>query len=624
VPAADSVVRLERLWETEHSLWGAFATLDHKRIGLRYLVTALIFLALGGIEAVVMRVQLAASDMRVLTPEAYDQLFSMHGITMIFWYASPVLSGFGNYLIPLMIGARDMAFPRANALSYWVFLLSGAFLYASMFVGQAPHAGWFAYAPYTDSRYSPGLNMDFYALALIFLTISTTVGAVNFIVTIMRHRAPGMTVPRMPLMLYSTFTTSVLVVLALPALTVACLMLLLDRHWGTHFFETDGGGTPLLWQHLFWFFGHPWVYIIFLPATGMISMILPVFARRPIVGYEWVAGATVLTGITGLAVWVHHMFAAGMSAPAMKMFAAASMVISVFSTIQVFAWIATLWSGKPVIRAPLLFALGFIALFIIGGLNGTITAFIPFDWQIHDTYFVVAHLHTVIVASNVFPVMAAFYYWLPKMTGRLMNERAARWSFWMMAAGFLVAFFPMQLLGLEGMNRRIYTYGPETGWDSTNLIVSVGSALFAVGVAVSVANWLWSSRRGATAGHNPWNADSLEWSSESPPPSYGTVHLPTVASRHPLWDSHDEEHDPENARTLEHQRVSFATSAWDARLLGLSHMPDDTLAPLVLSLLLAALFTGALMLSIPATTLSFGACLLAMAWWFWPKPERTA
>ncbi|MCB1669642.1 MAG: cbb3-type cytochrome c oxidase subunit I, partial [Pseudomonadales bacterium] len=502
--------RLTSLWETPSSLWGELATIDHKKIGKRYLVTAVMFLVIGGIEALLLRLQLSAADLDVLKPETYNQLFSMHGITMIFWYAAPILAGFGNYLVPLMLGARDMALPRLNAFSYWAFLFSGLFFYGGFLVGQMPEAGWFAYLPATGKDFSPDMGMEFYALGLIFLTVSTTAGAINFLLTIFRLRAPGMSIDRMPLFMYSTMTTSVLVVLALPALTAACLFLLLDRNWGTHFFNASQGGSPLLWQHVFWFFGHPWVYIVFLPATGMVSTILPVFCRRPIVGYTYVALATVLTGVVGFGVWVHHMFASGMDQLSMSIFSAASMTISIFSTVQVFAWLATLWGSWPVINTSMLFVLGFIASFILGGLNGVVTAAIPFDWQLTDTYFVVSHLHYVLVGANLFPVMAAFYYWLPKMTGRMMNETAGRWSFWTMFVGFNVAFFPMHLLGLAGMPRRIYVYSEAMGWGTLNLTVTIGAFLFAAGLAISLINFLYSSRRGAMAGLDPWHADTLE------------------------------------------------------------------------------------------------------------------
>jgi cytochrome c oxidase subunit 1/cytochrome c oxidase subunit I+III len=617
--------RLTTLWETPHTFLGSLSTVDHKKIGIRYLVTAVAFLLLGGIEAVLLRLQLASSEQAILDPETYDQVFTMHGVTMIFWYASPILSGFGNYLVPLMLGARDMAMPRLNAFSYWTFLLSGVFLYSSFAVGQAPHAGWFAYTPYTLEQYSPGLHMDFYALALIFLTISTTVGAINFLATIARLRAPGMTLSKMPLLMYSTGTTSVLIVIALPALTAACLCLLLDRQWGTHFFDVSLGGSSLLWQHLFWFFGHPWVYIIFLPATGMVSVMLPAYARRPVIGYGWIAAATMLTGVVGFAVWVHHMFATGMSTASMSLFSAASITISVFSTIQVLAWLGTLWRGRPVMTTALRFILGFIALFVIGGLSGVVTAYVPFDWQLTDTYFVVAHIHYVILGANLFPVFAAFYHWLPKMTGRLMDERAGRWSFWLMFVGFNVAFFPMHLVGLAGMPRRIYTYGAAMQWDQMNLLISAGALVFAIGVAVSVVNFVVSSRRGMPAGADPWGADTLEWSVSSPPPVYGSVHIPTIVSRNPLWDAHEEEHDPDDARVLDEGRLTLATSWRDARPVAIAQMPEDSLAPLLVALALTAVFCALLLKALTAALLSTVLTLLLTGFWLWPRPmERPA
>ncbi len=455
---------LEHEWETEPTVYGWFGTVDHKKIGLRYLVTAFAFLCLGGIEASLMRAQLMRPEARILSPEAYDQLFTMHGTTMIFWYASPILSGFGNYLLPLMLGSRDMAFPRLNAFSYWTFLLSGLLLYSSFLLGAAPHGGWFAYVPYTGPQYSPGLNMDFYVFALLFLTISTTAGAINFIVTIFKHRCPGMSISRMPLMGWSTLTASVSIVFGLPPLTAALVFLELDRRYGTHFFDPNGGGQPLLWQHLFWVFGHPWVYIIILPATGMASMMIPTFCRRPIVGHTLVALATVSTGILGFGVWVHHMFATGMPRLSTTFFSAGSMAVSIPSGMQIFAWLATIWAARRhVFATAFLFLLGFIVLFVIGGMSGVMTASVPFDWQAHDTYFVVAHLHYVLVGINLFPVMAGFYYWLPKMKGRMLNETLGKWNFWIMFIGMNIAFFPMHLVGLAGMPRRVYTYPGADG-----------------------------------------------------------------------------------------------------------------------------------------------------------------
>ncbi len=622
MPEPSLSARLTEIWETPKSLYGRLTTVDHKIIGVRYIVTAMAFLLVGGVEALLIRLQLAGPELKVLSPEAYDQVFSMHGITMMFWYAQPILSGFGNYLVPLMIGSRDMAYPRVNAFSYWVFLFSGIFLYASWFLGQAPHAGWFAYTPYTLRQFSPGLHMDFYALALIFLSVGTTAGAINLVVTIARFRAPGMRVDRMPLFLYSTFTANALVLLATPALTVACLFLELDRRFHTHFYDTAGGGSALLWQHTFWFFGHPWVYIVFLPATGMISMLLPTFARRTIVAYPFVAIATVMTGVIGFFVWVHHMFAVGMSHAFMGLFAAASMIISVFSTIQVVAWLATLYRGKPVLTTSMLFALGFLGVFVIGGLTGVITALIPFDWQLTDTYFVVAHLHYVMVGANVLPVLAGLYYWLPKITGKLLDERVGRASFGLVLAGFMVAFFPMHFTGLSGMPRRIYTYPSWTGWNGLNLTISVGAFLLALGLLLSLANFVHSLRAGKPAGSNPWNAESLEWAMASPPPSYAVEQLPTVGGRHPLWDRHDELENHTAAHRLDWGRLTLSTSTWAARPLAVAQMQEDSLAPLALALVLLFIFVALLVGAWVVTGILALLALITIGVWNWPETRE--
>jgi cytochrome c oxidase subunit 1/cytochrome c oxidase subunit I+III len=546
----------------------------------------------------------------------------MHGVTMIFWYASPILSGFANYLIPLFAGARDMAYPRLNAFSYWSFLASGLFLYASPFVGQAPHAGWFAYVPYTLKQYSPGLNMDFFALALLFLTISTSAGAINFVSTILRLRAPGMAISRMPLFFYSTLTISGSILFSAPPLVAALVFLELDRQWGTHFYDTAHGGSAMLWQQLFWFFGHPWVYIIFLPATGMISMLLPVFSRRPVVAYSWVAFATVFTGVVGFGVWVHHMFATGMTQMAMSMFSAASMTISVFSAVQVLAWVATIWQGRPVLTTSMHFALGFLGVFVIGGLNGIVTAVIPFDWQLTDTYFVVSHLHYVLVGANMLPVFAAFYYWLPKITGRLLDERLGKCSFWVIFVGFNLTFFPMHVLGLLGMPRRIYTYPAVTGWGSLNMAETIGAFVLTIGILLSIWNFFVSMRRGAVAGRNPWNADSLEWDTESPPAVYNSETIPVVTTRHPLWDDFDESHDPDHDRAFDQGRVTVVTSTLDGVPIAVAKMPEDTLTPFLMAVALTVLFAALLLKSMAVAAAATLLCLLVAAVWLWPEEER--
>jgi len=616
--------RLNRIWETPRTVWGWFTTVDHKEIGRRYLVTALVFLTIGGLEAVAMRLQLIGPERPLLSPEAYDQLFTMHGMTMIWWYAAPVLSGFSNYLVPLLIGARDMSFPRLNAFSYWMFLLSGVLLYVSVPFGQAPDAGWFNYAPLASARFNPLHNIDFYNLALIPLTISTTAGAINFISTVFSHRAPGMTLSRMPIMLYSTTTMSFLAVLALPALTAANVFLELDRRWNTNFFETRTGGDPVLWQHLFWFFGHPWVYIVFLPATGMISMLLPVFARRPIVGYSLVTGSTVLTGVVGFGVWVHHMFAVGLNQMSMSFFAAASMTISLFTTIQVFCWVATLWTGRPVRTVSLLFALGFIASLVIGGLSGVVTAIIPFDWQVHDTYFVVGHLHYVLIGANVFPVFAALYYWFPKMTGRMLDERLGRWSFWLMFVGFQVGFFPMHLAGLLGMRRRVYTYLPGDGLDVVNLLTTVGALVLGIGILLTFVNALVSRKRGLVAGPDPWKADTLEWATSSPPAHYAFAHIPTVRSLHPLWDDHAEFDDPENDRVLDHGRQTLSSTMVDAEPKSISGGTEDTLVPFLLALALTAMFGALVWKAVWVAAALAIVALVFAASWLWPERKEAS
>jgi cytochrome c oxidase subunit I+III len=617
--------RLLRIWETPPGLFGVLGTVDHKKIGKRYLVTAFAFMLAGGLEAAVMRAQLTAPNERLLSPETYNQLFSMHGITMIFLYASPILSGFSNYIWPLMLGSRDMAFPRLNALSYWLFLFSGLFIYSSFLVGQAPDRGWFAYAPLTEGGFSPGLHMDFYALGLLFLTVSTTVGAINFIVTLFKLRAPGMSINRLPIFIWGTLTTSFAVLFAMPSLSAACIMLYFDRRFGMHFFDAAAGGHPLLWQHLFWIFGHPWVYIVVLPAMGIMSDLIPTFCRRPLVGYTFVALATVSTGILGFGVWVHHMFATGLPDLSTDFFSAASMVITIPSAVAVFAWLATIWHGRPVLRTPFLFAAGFIVLFVIGGVSGVATAAVPFDRQLTDTYFVVAHLHYVLVGINVFPVIAGFYYWLPKMTGRMLNERLGRWNFWTMFVGFNLGFFPMHIAGLLGMPRRIYTYPAGLGWGTVNLVSTIGAYVFAVGVVLFLVNVFWSIRRGPPAGPNPWDAPTLEWATASPPPAYNFEVLPSVGSRHPLWEDRLAEGTArsvlDRGPVLDEGRETLGITPLDAEPSEILTMPEDSLYPFLLALSLLVTFYG-LLTSVWALAIAGGVLVLAMTiGWLWPGPE---
>jgi cytochrome c oxidase subunit I len=616
---------LQRLWETKPGIIGWLSSVDHKQIGLRYLITAFAFLLAGGIEALVMRMQLARPDQTLLTPEQYNQLFTMHGVTMIFLYALPVLSGFSNYLWPLMLGSRDMAFPRLNALSYWVFLFAGVFLYISFPLGQAPNAGWFNYVPIAAKQFNPGINIDVYALGMVFLGISTTVGSANFVVTLFRTRAPGMSINRVPIIIWGTLTASVGNLLAVPAVSLAFFLLWMDRQYGTHFFDVAGGGRPMLWQHLFWMFGHPWVYAIVLPAMGIVSDALPTFCRRPLVGYTPVALATVTTMILGFGVWVHHMFATGLPPLSLSFFGVASMVIAVPSAVSVFAWIATIWTGRPVRTTAFLFFAGFVILFVIGGVSGFMTAAVPLDWQLTDTYFVVAHLHYVLLGINVFPVVGGVYYWFPKVTGRLMDERLGKWSFWVMFIGFNLGFFPMHISGLLGMPRRVYTYPSGMGWDTSNMITSVGSFMFAVGVLIFLVNLLRSLRRGAPSGPNPWNAATLEWSMPSPPPPYNFVVIPYIGSRHPLWEKQLQEGSDESSlregMLLDHGRETVGTSPFDADPDIILRMPGDSLAPFLLALAGAVFFAGLLLHNWTVTGIGLAGTALAILAWLWPRTK---
>jgi cytochrome c oxidase subunit I len=617
--------KLRGIWETKPGLLGKLGTVDHKEIGIRYIVTAFVFLLVGGIEALIMRLQLARPGATLLTPEQYNELFSIHGITMILWYAFPVLTGFSVFLQPLIIGSRDMAFPRLNAFTYWVFLFSGLFLYASFAVAAVPNAGWFNYTPYASREYNPGLNIDFYALANILLGISTTLGAINFVVTLLRERAPGMSINRLPIMSWGTLTISVGLIFSMPAVNVAFFYLWMDRQFGTHFFTVSGGGQgqPLLWQHLFWMWGHPWVYVIVLPAISMISQILPVNCRRPLAGYTAVALATVLTMVLGFGVWIHHMFATGLSNLALSFFSATSLFIVLPSAVSFFAWIATIWEGRPVLNTTFLFIAGFIIVFVIGGVNGFMTGSVPADWQLTDTYFVVAHIHYVLIGWNLFAVMVGIYHWFPKMTGRLLDERLGRWNFWLMFVGFNLAFFPMHLNGLLGMPRRIYTYSTEMGWDSLNMIETVGSFILALGILLLVANVLISRRHGRTAGPNPWDADSLEWSTPSPPPPYNFVVIPTVASRSPLWEDrlHASEYRSSLRRgmVLDHDKEIVASTGLDAQPQIILKMPEDTILPLLASLALTALFAGLLARIWWLAAASALVDLALTAAWLWPR-----
>jgi len=617
--------KLRRIWETPAGFGGWISTVDHKQIGIRYIITAFAFLIAGGVEALVFRLQLAGPNLHLLTPEQYDQLFTMHGMTMIFLYAGPVLSGFSNYLWPLLLGARDMALPRLNALSYWIYLCAGIFLYIAFAFGFGPNDGWFNYVPVAARAYDGGPNIDFYSLGMILLGLSTTVGSINFVVTFLRLRAPGMSINRVPILAWGTLTASAANIFAIPAVSLAFLLLWMDRNAGTHFFDVPTGGQPLLWQHLFWMFGHPWVYAIVLPAMGMVSDGLPVFCRRPLVGYTPVALATVATMVLGFGVWVHHMFATGLPSVSLSFFSAASIIIAVPSAVGVFAWIATIWHGRPVYRTPFLFFSSMILLFVIGGVSGFMTASVPVDWQLTDTYFVVAHIHYVLIGINVFSVVGGIYFWFPKFTGRMLDERLGKLNFWVMFIGFNLAFLPMHLTGLLGMPRRVYTYGAYGGWGPLNLITTLGSFLFAFGLLLLLVNVLKSRKSGDPAGANPWDAYSLEWAVPSPPPPYNFAVIPTVASRHPLWEGRLGEgglvSTIDRGMLLTEGKQTIGTTAVDAVPDIVLQMAEDSYAPFWLATGTSILFVALLFKSMTVGIIGIVVAALALIAWLWPTAE---
>ncbi len=511
-------------------------TTDHKQIGLLYILTSAGFFLVGGFEALLIRVQLAVPRATVLTPEQYNAIFTMHGTTMIFLVVMPLLLGFANYLVPLMLGARDMAFPKLNALTYWLFLFGGLLLHFGILTGDVPDVGWFAYAPLTERPYSTSRAVDYWALGLIVASVGTIATGVNLLVTVVKLRAPGMTWARVPVFAWMALVTAVLILGAVPALTAAQVMLEFDRLLGTRFFDVRAGGDPILWQHLFWYFGHPEVYILALPAFAMISEMVPVFARKPLFGYSFVVGSGALIAFLSFIVWAHHMFTVGLGGAAEAFFGATSMLIAVPTGIKVFSWLATLWGGRIQLTVPMLYSLAFIAQFTIGGISGVHFATVPIDWQTTDSYYVVAHFHYVLGAGSLIAALGALHYWFPKMTGRLLDERLGRWNFWLFVIGMNLTFFPMHLLGLMGMPRRVYTYPDLPGWGGLNLLQTIGAFVQAAAVLILLWNIAASLRRGRRAGDNPWNGWTLEWATSSPPPAHNFTALPAIRSARPLWD----------------------------------------------------------------------------------------
>ncbi len=594
-------------------------TIDHKRIGILYGVTAFIFFILGGVEALLMRLQLSSPEAGVVSAEVYSQMFTMHGTTMIFLVVMPMGAAFFNFMIPLMIGARDVAFPRLNAFSYWTFLFGAILLNVSFLTGGAPNVGWFGYSPLTNDTFAIGRGVDYWILGLQVLGISSLAAAFNFIVTIINMRAPGMSMMKLPVFVWMTLIVSFLLVLAFPVLTVAITLLLFDRLFGTAFFDTGAGANPLIWQHFFWAFGHPEVYILILPAMGIVSEVLPVFSKKPLFGYTVVVFSGVLIGLMGWGVWSHHMFTVGLGPVANSAFALITMFIAVPTGIKIFNWIGTMWGGSVKFTTAMLFAIGFIAMFIIGGLSGVMHAVAPSDTQQSDTYFVVAHLHYVLFGGSILGLFAGIYYWWPKITGRLLNELMGKAQFWLFFIGFNVTFFPMHFLGMDGMPRRVYTYSADQGWEFWNAFSTVGVFLIGISLILFIHNVIHTNRKGERAGNDPWNGRTLEWSIPSPPPEYNFAVIPTVKDRDAYWAEKYSE-DPDG-RPI--PKVQGAAQAEEKPVK--IHMPTPSYYPVLLAAGLT-LIAGGLLSHISVSVIGGIVSLAAIySWAFEPAtaPEST-
>jgi cytochrome c oxidase subunit I+III len=598
-------------------------------IGRRFLLTGFAFFLIGGIQSLLMRSQLARPESGLISPELYNQLFTMHGSTMLFLFVVPILEGLATLVGPTMLGTRDLPFPRLTAFSYWCYLFGGILMYSSFFLGMAPNGGWFAYVPLTGLEYSPGYNMDFWLLGLELAEASGIISALELIIAALCMRAPGMTLAKMPIFIWAMLVASCMILFAFMTVLVASLYLELDRKAGTQFFNIDAGGSALLWQHLFWFFGHPEVYIQFLPAAGIISTVIPAFARRPLASYGAVVLAFVATGFLSFGLWAHHMFTVGLPDITASFFSAASIVIAIPTGLQFFVWIATIWRGQVVWKTPMLFSVGFLIIFLIGGLSGVMVGVAPFDWQVHDSYFVVAHFHYVMIGGVVFPLLAGFYYWLPKITGRMLGERLGKWNFWFMFVGFNVGFFPMHITGFLGMPRRVYTYQDGIGWWALNLISTIGAFTFAFGILLFLINVYRSNRNGKIAGDNPWGGATLEWSVSSPPPAWGFRRLPIVDSRYPLWEQKSLAEGDETTKRVIDLLTTWPTTwqgaivsdTFTGRIKEVFWLPNTSLMPVTTAFGLALSF-GALIFDI----FWLGAVGLVIAFiaylvWIWPDNQ---
>jgi cytochrome c oxidase subunit I+III len=603
---------LVRTWSDAPGLWGWITTVDHKRVGRRYIATAFVFLGLGGLLSLLMRLQLARPESGLISADRYNQLFSMHGTTMMFLFAVPVMQAMAVYLIPLMMGTRQIAFPRLNAFSYWIYLFGGSFLWVAFLLNVGPEAGWFSYVPLAGPEYSPGKRSDVWAQLITFTEVAALAGAVELITTILKQRAPGMSLNRMPLFAWSTLVTSFMVIFAMPAVMLASSFLIADRLVGTQFYNPAEGGDALLWQHLFWFFGHPEVYIIFIPAVGFVSQIVETFTGR-IFGYTLLVLAVVTIGLLAFGLWVHHMFATGLPRVGYSFYTAASMMIALPSGIQIFCWIASIWAGRPRWETPLLWVVAFIVTFVLGGLTGVMVASVPLDLQLHDSYFVVAHFHYVLIGGAVFPLLGAITYWFPKFTGRLMAEPLGKWNVPLAFVGFHLTFFPMHITGMLGMPRRVYTYPAGLGWETLNLLSTVGAFLFAASLLLFLGNIAVSCARGRAAGPNPWHAAGLEWLPASPPPVYNFAHIPYVSSRTPLWDG-----TPAAIPGLKtEKREVLVTTAVDAVPDLRDASPPPNAWPLFAAIATTIMFTASIF---TPWAVVWGTALMAipLIFWFWP------
>jgi cytochrome c oxidase subunit I+III len=583
-----SLEQLEQTWRLAHGFPGALAEVNNQPIGKRFMLTAMIFFALGGVLALLMRMQLAVSENTLMGPQVYNQLFTMHGSTMMFLFAVPFLEGLALYLLPMMLGARDVCFPRLTAYGYWTYLFGGLIFYASFLFGAVPEAGWFAYTPLSGSRFTDGYSTDFWLLGLSLVEIAGLTTAVEIVATILKFRAPGMSLARMPLFVWTMLVTGIMIIFAFTVLLTATVLLELDRSLETRFFDPHFGGSSLLWQHLFWFFGHPEVYIMFLPATGIVSAVVATGAQRPVVGYSLIVVAIVVTGFVSFGLWVHHMFAAGIPSLAKSFFTASSLMIAIASGVQIFAWIATLWGTRPRMSPPVLFVLGFFFLFVLGGMTGVMVAVVPFDLQVHDTFFVVAHFHYVLIGGVVFPIFAGLHYWLPKITGRLLDRGLGHLSFWFSFIGFNLTFFPMHIMGFLGLPRRVFTYPGMLELDAYNLVATIGAFLLGAGFVVFTLNAAWSLKRGSAAEGDPWRGDSLEWSVSSPPPNYTFLAPPIVNTRYPNWETDDDRSSDEAVERIrdamrglpDEWRGTLVTDALDAQPQAIQWLPGPTYVPL--------------------------------------------